>query len=199
MADVTNVKKMIDSIINQATDEADEIISLAERAKERNLRPFYKRAEKIEKEIFETERKKIEQEFHSRIAEFDLDKNLAILNIEKKSIEYFKQLLFEKINAWIGTNDYYKVFTEIIKKLKTYLQEKTTVLLVNEKDAKKFNKLIVNNIKDIKVKIEISNDILGGFIIHNKQQNFILDYSIDNLFRIWFNTVKNDINKQLKI
>ncbi|MBP7461201.1 MAG: hypothetical protein KBA26_07915 [Candidatus Delongbacteria bacterium] len=185
---------MIDSVLEKANQDKAGIISLAEKARERNLKPFIEKAEKLKTELLTAGKIKIDQEYAAKSAELDMNRNLYFLEEQHHFINHIKSGLKEKIETWIQTPDYPPFFQKLLDEIRPHLTGTGIRVHLNPSDQKSFIAYLkTHQLDSVTIGIQVDSHLLGGLIIENLDRHILLDYTLLTAFENWFEEKKFEL------
>lgn len=194
MTQEENLKKMIDSVLEKANQDKDGIISLAEKARERNLNPYIEKAEKLKNELLVAGKIKIDQDYAARQAELDMNRTMYFLEEQHQFINCIKEGLLEKILSWIQTPDYQQFFKKLLIDISPQLVNTTVCLRLNPSDLNSAQEYIKSQkLSTPKLQLQTNSHLMGGFTIENLDRHVLLDYTLRAAFENWFEEKKFEL------
>lgn len=107
-----------------------------------------------------------------------------ILILKEKYYYIFMEELKDRLSEFVKSKEYKEYFLSLIKNINTSNENCRLEIYLTESDRKKYSALIkkeLNRNKDIDIEFKNSYNIIGGFIVVDKNNNTKIDLSFDSV------------------
>ncbi|KHO32615.1 V-type ATP synthase subunit E [Clostridium tetani] len=160
----------VDDKINSELDELENVEKDTMGKKEREVKTYR------DKNIQSVE-KKIKSKFEKEVFKLKLEEQQQLLNLKENMINETLESLKERIMDFTKSDEYTNyIKNHLDNTLKDIENKKGIIIYFNKKDLEKFKKII--NKDNVEVSNE-SKDIIGGYIIQDKNNKFRVDCSLE--------------------
>ncbi len=188
-----NLEKMIKAVLDKANQESESILSLAEKAKERNLRPFREQAEH-QRELYLVQFKKnAEQEVSRKKAALEMDANMRQLEQKHEFYGKIKDCVLALLNQWVATDEYHGFYCASLEATRKYWEDENSIVRTRKEDCSLCSEYLEKNYHNGKVPQVVAENMAGGFIVENSQCHVFIDLRLESIFNDWYDDKKHKI------
>ncbi|AVP53902.1 hypothetical protein K144313037_20960 [Clostridium tetani] len=160
----------VDDKINSELDELENVEKDTIEKEEREVKKYRnKNIQSVEK--------KIKSKFEKEVFKLKLEEQQQLLNLKENMINETLESLKERIIDFTKSDEYINyIKSHLDNTLKDIENKESIIIYFNKKDLEKFKKVI--NKDNVEVSNE-SKDIIGGYIIQDKNNKFRVDCSLE--------------------
>lgn len=168
-----SLKRIKDSILNDAKNEAEELIKVTENDFQKKIENEKINIEEFFKKKFIKTKKELEEEINRKLTEQRINYKMEILDLKNRVIE---NVFNSAVNKFISDEKYFKTMEMWLKDIK-----EPCVIFMNARDSKWFKNIFVKKLSgNDEIKLNNENiDIKGGFIL--KTDRFEIDHSLEHV------------------